>query len=277
MQNPTTDIDQMIHELNAIQLPGSLMESFDAYREDSLRAVTEGFTPSQLDWYLDLLGRFRGPDDRNDALLDIFDPGMYTVDHPAWDAPPGTMIELPAVTSEVANIADRNSEFAAVAGEEIRKFRDLADSFADEEVLGLARIARAAMVDRKTNFSGRQDAIRYLALNSSVRLEDLWAEDDSLWVKARPRQIEFEDMVARKRAELCRPGANRPAFEEKDFTCFSENEIRDSAFDIRRLLLTGRAMHLGVCSRCLRRLEYWSVLVRKFDEAATCDNGRPDA
>jgi hypothetical protein len=277
MQNPTTDIDQMIHELNAIQLPGSLMESFDAYREDSLRAATEGFTPSQLAWYLDLLDRFRGPDDRNDALLDIFDPGMYTVDHPAWDAPPGTRIELPAVTSEVANIADRNSEFAAVAGEEIRKFRDLADSFADEELLGLAKIARAALVDRKANFSCRQDAIRYLALNSSVRLEDLWAEDDSLWVKARPREIEFEDMVARKRAELCRPGVNRPAFAEKDFACFTEDEIRDSAFDIRSLLLTGRAMHLGVCSRCLRRLEHWSVLVKKFEEAATCDNGRPDA
>ena len=196
MQNPTTDIDQMIHELNAIQLPGSLMESFDAYREDSLRSATEGFTPSQLDWYLDLLDRFRGPDDRNDALLDIFDPGMYTVDHPGWDAPPGTRIEMPALTSEVANIADRNSEFAAVAGKEIRKFRDLADSFADEEVLGLARIARAALVDRKTTFPDRQDSIRYLALNSSVRLEDLWAEDDRLWVTARPRQIEFEDMVA---------------------------------------------------------------------------------
>ena len=277
MQNPTTDIDQMIHELNSIQLPGSLMESFDAYREDSLRSATEALTPSQRDWYLDLFDRFRGPDDRNDALLDIFDPGMYMVDHPAWDAPPGTRIEMPALTSEVANIADRNSEFAAVAGMEIRKFRDLADSFADEEVLGLARIARAALVDRKTTFPDRQDSIRYLALNSSVRLEDLWAEDDSLWVTARPRQIEFEDMVARKRAKLCRPGANRPAFSEKDFTCFSEDEIRDSAFDIRRLLLTGRAMHLGVCSRCLRRLEYWSVLVRKFEEAATYDNGRPDA
>jgi hypothetical protein len=120
---------------------------------------------------------------------------------------------MPALTSEVANIADRNSEFAAVAGMEIRKFRDLADSFADEEVLGLARIARAALVDRKTTFPDRQDSIRYLALNSSVRLEDLWAEDDSLWVTARnlsgiafsPRPIQrFAGLVI----ELWRAGSN---------------------------------------------------------------------
>ena len=48
MHNPTTDIDQMIQELNAIQLPGSLMESFDAYREDTLRTATKEFTSSQL-------------------------------------------------------------------------------------------------------------------------------------------------------------------------------------------------------------------------------------
>ena len=41
MHNPTTDIDQMIQELNAIQLPGSLMESFDAYREDIATVADE--------------------------------------------------------------------------------------------------------------------------------------------------------------------------------------------------------------------------------------------
>jgi hypothetical protein len=153
MQNPTTDIEQMIQELNAIQLPGSLMESFDAYREDTLRTATKEFTSSQLNWYLDLLNRFRGPDDRKDSLLDVFDPEMYTVNHPAWDAPPGTRIEMPALTSDVASLADGNSEFADLAREEIREFRELAESFADEEVLGLARIAQAALWTRGQLFT----------------------------------------------------------------------------------------------------------------------------
>jgi hypothetical protein len=171
MQNPT-DIEQMIQGPNAVQLPGSLMESFDAYREDTLRTTKE-FSPSQLNWYLDLLNRFRGPDDRKGPLLEVFDPEMYTVNHPAWDAPPGTRIQMPALSSEVARFADRNSEFADLAREEIRVFYELAESFADEEVLGLARIAQAALVDQKTAFHG-EDAIRYVALNGSALLEDLW-------------------------------------------------------------------------------------------------------
>lgn len=265
MHNRTTDIDQMIQELNAIQLPGSLMESFDAYRKDTLQTATKEFTSSQLNWYLDMLNRFRGPDDRKDSLLEVFDPEMYTVNHPAWDAPPGTRIEMPALTSEVAKTADRNSEFADLAREEIREFCELAESYADEEVLGMARIAQAALVDRRTSLQGRQDAIRYLALNASALLEDLWAQDDSLWVKAPARHIEFEDMLRKKQTELRRRGATRPAFEEKDFACYTEDEIRVFAFDIRKLLLTGRARHLTICPHCQRRLEHWTGLVEGFN------------
>lgn len=55
---------------------------------------------------------------------------------------------MPALTSEVAKLANQNSEFADLAREEIREFYDLSESFADEEVLGLARIAQAALVDQ---------------------------------------------------------------------------------------------------------------------------------
>jgi hypothetical protein len=277
MHNPTTDIEQMIQELNAIQLPGSLMESFDAYREDTLRTATKEFTSSQLNWYLDLLNRFRGPNDRKDSLLEIFDPEMYTVNHSAWDAPPGTRIQMPALTSEVARLADRNSEFADLAREEIREFYELAESYADEEVLGMARIAQAALVDRRTTFQSRQDAIRYLALNASALLEDLWAQDDSLWLRAPARQIEFEDMLRKRQTELRRSGATRPAFEEKDFACYAEGEIRAFAFDIRKLLLTGRARHLAICPRCQRRLEHWTGLVERFDQATPLHDGKADA
>lgn len=277
MHNPTTDIEQMIQELNAFQLPGSLMESFDAYREDTLRTTTKEFTSSQLNWYLDLLNRFRGPDDRKDSLLEVFDPEMYTVNHPAWDAPPGTRIQMPALTSEVARLADRNSGFADLAREEIREFYALAESFTNEEVLGLARIAQAALVDQKTAFHGRHDAIRYVALNASALLEDLWAADDSLWLRAPARQIKFEDMLAKRQINLRRSEATQPVFEEKDFTCYSEDEIRAFAFDIRKLLFTGRGRHLAICPRCQRRLEYWTGLVERFDQAPLMHDGKADA
>jgi hypothetical protein len=277
MQNPTTDIQEMIKELNRFQLPGSLMESFDTWREDAAGAVSQEFSPSQLNWFLDLLNRFRGPEDRKDSLLEVFDPGMYTTNHPAWETAPGTEIELPALTSDVANTAGADSEFAEIAREEIRDFRELARSFADEEIAGLVKIARAALADQRELGRGRKDAIRYLALNSSALLEDLWAQDDTLWVKAPIRRIQFDDMVARRKAELLTAASARPPFEEKDFACYTDDEIRASAFDMRKLFLTERAKHLAICSRCQQRLEYWSGLIENFDRAAPLREGRTDA
>jgi len=277
MQNPTTDIQEMIKELNRFQLPSSLMESFDAWREDTAGMASRELSPSQLSWFLDLVNRFRGPEDRKDSLLEVFDPGMYTANHPAWEAAPGTVIELPALTSEVAGIADGDSELSEIAREEIRDFRELARSFADEEIMGLARIARAALADQRKSFGGREDAIRYLALNASALLEDLWAQDDTLWVKAPSRRIHFEDMVARRKAEMLAAASALPAFEEKDFACYTDDEIRAFAFDVRKLFLTERSKHLAICLRCQRRLEYWSGLVENFDRAAPLQAGRADA
>ncbi|MGH9604672.1 MAG: hypothetical protein ACRD3N_03115 [Terracidiphilus sp.] len=277
MQSPTTDIDQMIRELNQFQLPSSLMESFDTWREDAAGAASREFSPSQLSWLLDLLNRFRGPEDRRDSLLEVFDPGMYTSNHPAWEEAPGTMIDLPALTSEVAGAAGGDSEFMEIAREEIGCFRDLARSFADEEIVGLAKIARAALADQRKPVGGRENDIRYLALNSSALLEDFWAQDETLWVKAPSRQIHFKDMVARRKAELLAAASARPAFQEKDFACYTDDEIRAFAFDVRKLFLAERARHLAICSRCQRRLEYWSGLVENFDRATPLHEGRSDA
>jgi hypothetical protein len=277
MQDPTTDIQEMIKELNRFQLPSSLMESFDTWREDATRAVSREFSPSQLSWFLDLLNRFRGPEDRKDSLLEVFDPGMYTASHPAWEAAPGTEIELPALTSEVAGSSGDDSEFVEIAREEIRDFRELARPFADEEIAGLVKIARAALADQRELGRERKDAICYLALNSSALLEDLWVQDDTLWVKAPIRRIHFDDMVARRKAELMAAASAKPAFEEKDFACCTEDEIRAFAFDVRKLFLTERVKHLAICSRCQRRLEYWSGLVENFDRATPLQEGKVDA
>jgi hypothetical protein len=277
MQNPTTDIQEMLKELNRYQLPSSLMESFDTYREEAAIAASGEFSPSQVSWFLDLLNRFRGPEDRKDSLLEVFDPGIYTANHRAWDAAPGTEIELSALTSDVASVAGGDSEFAEIAREEVRDFREIAKSFADEEILGLAKIARAALADQRKPTGGREDAVRYLALNASTLLEDLWAEDDTLWVKAPSRRIHFKDMVVRRKAELLASESARPPFEEKDFACYTDDEIRAFAFDVRKLFLTERAKHLAICSRCQRRLEHWTGLVENFDRATALQEGRADA
>jgi hypothetical protein len=184
---------------------------------------------------------------------------------------------LPALTSDVASVAGGDSEFAEIAREEVRDFREIAKSFADEEILGLAKIARAALADQRKPTGGREDAVRYLALNASTLLEDLWAEDDTLWVKAPSRRIHFKDMVVRRKAELLASESARPPFEEKDFACYTDDEIRAFAFDVRKLFLTERAKHLAICSRCQRRLEHWTGLVENFDRATALQEGRADA
>jgi hypothetical protein len=277
MRSPNTDINQMIEQLNQFQIPSSLMESFDAYREDAVTVACQSFSRAQLGWFLDLVNRFRGPDDTKDSLLDVFDPGMFTCNHSAWDAAPGTRIEMPALNSEVAALAQEDAEFGQIAREEVREFRRYAGSYSDEEILGLASIAQAALVDRKTVFQGREGALDYLALNASADLEDLWACDDSLWRMAPVRVIEFNDMVAKRRRELSRKGATQPVFQESDFSCYSEDEIRAFAFDVRSLFLAERAKHLAICSRCQRRLEYWSGLVEKFDRLALPNDRCADA
>jgi hypothetical protein len=202
---------------------------------------------------------------------------MYTCDHPAWEAAPGTGIEMPALTSEVARLVDRNSEFAEIARREINEFRDHVETYTDNEILGLARIAASALVDQGKSFHGREEAIRYLALNASAVLEDLWATDDTLWKKAPVRQIQFDDMVAKRKADLLKVESTHPNFEERDFTCYAEDEIRKFAFDIRSLFVTDRARHLAICTRCQTRLESWTILVEKFEQSASTHNGQTDA
>ena len=277
MERQATNIDQMILQLNEFILPGCLMESFDAHRQEAVKDAARPFNHAQLSWFLDMLNRFRGPDDRKDSLLDIFDPEMYTCDHPAWEAAPGTRIAMPALSSDVAKFVDNDSEFAEVAREEIDEFRDHADTYADEEIIGLAKIARAALVDQGRTFRGREDAIRYLALNGSAALEDLWVDDDTVWKNAPSRHIEFTDMVAKRKAEMMSDESFRSCFEEVDFACYSEEDIRRFAFDLRILFLSNRAKHLAICRRCQTRLESWTRLVEKFDQSMPFQNGRPDA
>jgi hypothetical protein len=277
MEAQAAGIDHMIHQLNGLIVPSTLMESFDAYREESVKVSARKFSETRLSWYLEMLNGFRGAEDRKDSLLDIFDPSMFTFDHPAWVAAPGTQIEMPALTSDVAAFADQDSEFSAVANGEIVEFRIHAETYAEEEVLGLAQLAASSLADQGRTFPGREEAIRYLALNASTLLEDLWAADDALWKDAPTRRIQFDDMVQKRKADLLKLQSIQPPFEEADFTCYSEDEVRKFAFDIRSLFLTNRTKHVAVCTRCQTRLESWTKLVERFDQSIPIDCQRSDA
>ena len=102
MENLKTDIQKMIEQLNQYMIPSTLMKCFDAWREEAYKQAIAPISKSSLTWYLEMMNGFRGPEERKESLLEVFDPSMFTVNHPAWQTPPGTGIELPALTSEIA-------------------------------------------------------------------------------------------------------------------------------------------------------------------------------
>jgi len=265
----------MIQELNQHLLPGTLMESFDAYREEAYRQALSSIAKTTVAWFLEMLNRFRGPEDRKESLLQVFDPSMFTVNHAAWESPPGTSIDLPALTSEVVANARKGSEIAKVAREEVRRFQEHADTYDDEELMQLGSIAIAGLADLGRMFQNREAVVRYLALNASTGMEDLWAADDTDWLEAPTRHIEFPDMVARRREQLLREG---PAtLKEQDFACYSDDEVRTFALNMRSLFLHDRARHLAICSRCRSRLGSWSKLLQDFGKNTYPQQRRPDA
>jgi hypothetical protein len=276
MENLNTDVQKMIEELNQYMLPSTLMECFDAWREEAYKQAIRSIPKSSLGWFLDMLNRFRGPEDRKESLFEVFDPSLFTVDHPAWQSPPGTVIELPALTSEIAAKADRESEFAEAAREEVREFREHADPYDDEELMQLGAIVVAGLGDQRRTFQNRDAVIRYLALNASPRMEDLWVSDDSEWLEAPRRRIEFPDMLAWRKEQLLR-GDGPPSLREQELICYSEDEIRRFGLDIRSLFLHDRPRHLAICSRCQARLESWMKQLRDFDQQTLEPARRPEA
>jgi hypothetical protein len=125
-------------------------------------------------------------------------------------------------------------------------------------------------------FRDREDVIRYLALNASAEMEDLWATDDTAWTNAPVRHIEFPDMVACRKEQLL-AGKGTPRLRKEDFCCYSDDEVRSFAFDMRSLLIHDRARHLAVCTRCQTRLECWTKLFSEFDRKTFTRQGRADA
>jgi len=48
------------------------MESFDAYQEETYKEAIKVVPESTLAWFLEMLNRYRGPEDRKESLLELF-------------------------------------------------------------------------------------------------------------------------------------------------------------------------------------------------------------
>ena len=254
------EINYYKNQLTELILPATLMDCFEVFRRASLRKAAQAFNEKELSWLLLAMNEFRGADDRKEGFDLLFDPLMYTVDHPAWSAPPGTLIELPVLNCGLYERAGRGTRFRAIADSELTALGVLTNGYPDKAVIGLAEMAAAALADSGARIQNRKSAISYIALNVSARIEDYWAEDDSLWRKAGTRLVVMPDVVADLKAVMIRNGRGEEAILESDLTCYSEDEVRCFAFHAGKFLLSGKSKHLALCGRCQERIRGWIEL-----------------
>ena len=261
-------LEQYNRSLEEFILPGTLMDCFEHHRRREMRKAAIAFNDNELSWFLHMMNELRGVADQKDDFDVLFDPVMYMVDHPAWGAPPGLIINLPALNTQVLDRAKADSVFRVIAEEEVARLRTLAETYPDEAVLGLAKIAAAAFVDGQADISDRRSAIRYLAVNTSAKLEDYWAADDTPWQEAGDRAGRLSDVVAEQKEQILKDKAaiSPETVTEADLECYSEEQIKHFAFNPDRFLLSGKTRHLPLCGYCQERVAYWIEYVRRTEE-----------
>ncbi len=254
--------------LEDLILPGTLIDCYEQHRRRLMRQASACFNDNELSWFLDMLNQLRGVADRQDDFDLLFDPMMYTENSYAWDAPPGLAIELPVLNSQLAAAPFVMDKFRKMAEDEIARFRTLAETYPDEAICGLALLAAAALVDCDPGITDRRSAIRYLALNASARLEDYWAEDDTLWKSAGPRVVKLPDLFLEKKESL-RRGALESVhgpLTEMDLTCYTDEKVKHYAFNPDKFLMSGKTKHMPVCGFCQERVAKWVSFAKDAEE-----------
>lgn len=259
-------LEQKLQDIDELTLPATLLDCFEIYRKGQAEKAASCFNLNELSWFLDSMNRLRGVADEKDELQLVFDPMMYTVEHPSWELPPGGRIELPPLNAEVVRLLNNDAQLAVLAEEETSRLLDLTDSYMDEDILGLVRIAAAALCDGVPGFAGRREAIRYLAIHGSARIEDHWVNDDVLWKVTPSRWIELPDIVAETKQALLQSRSSEPQIEEADLKCYSDDEVKSFAFDTGKLLSSGKGKHLALCGGCQKRIRY---LIDLADQSET--------
>ena len=263
----TEEVEKYTRSLEGLILPGSLMDCFEYHRRREMTNAASSFNDNELSWFLHVMNELRGVDDRKEEFDLLFDPVMYMIDHPAWTAPPGLEIELPPLNTAVFAHASTGSRFRQIAEDEVARLRTLADTYPDDAVIGLARIAVAAHLD-ETPIVDRRRAIRYLAMNTSAKLEDFWAGDDTLWLETGTRKVTLPDVVAELKEDLLqqRAAIAEEKVTEKDLVCYTEEEIKHFAFNPDKFLLSGKTRHMPLCGLCQEQIGRWIETVRKAEE-----------
>ena len=259
---------QKLREIDELMLPATLFDCFEIYRRGQMEKAASCFNPNELGWFLDSMNRLRGVADQKDELELIFDPMMYTVEHPSWELPPGRRIELPPLNREVLSRASSDAALAVLAKQETSRLLELTDSYMEEDILGFARMAAAALCDGVPGFASRWEAVRYLAIHGSARIEDHWVKDDALWKATLSRWIELPDIGAERKQALLQRRSAKPQIEEADLECYSEDEVKSFAFDTGKLLSSGKGKHLALCGRCQNRIRDWIDLAEGSEKKA---------
>ena len=273
----TQQLEQNNRSLEECILPGTLMDCFEHHRRREMRKAAISFNDNELSWFLHMMNNLRGVADQKDDFDVLFDPAMYMVNHSAWGAAPGLVIELPALNTQVADRAEADSVFRVIAEEEVARLRTLAETYPDEAVIGLAKIAAAAFVDAETAIADRKSAIRYLAINTSARLEDYWAADDTLWQETGDRVIKLSDVVAEQKEQILRDKATTlsETVTEADLECYTEEQIKHFAFNPDKFVLSGQTRHLPLCGSCQEQVAYWIDYVRRSEERMLSERHGP--
>jgi hypothetical protein len=256
-------------------LPGTLMDCFEYHRRRQMRKAAAAFNDNELSWFLHLMNELRGVADRKDDFDLLFDPVMYMVDHPAWAAAPGVLIELPPLNTAVLDRAEVGSIFQVIAQDEVARLRTLAESYPEDALIGLANVAAAAFADVQAVISDRRSAIRYLAVNASAKLEDYWATDDRPWHEAGDRIVELPDVVAEQKEQILRDKAAvaQGTVTEADLVCYTEEQIKHFAFNPDKFLLSGKTRHMPLCGSCQGKIAHWIEYVRKIEERMLSERG----
>ena len=264
----TEQIEHYNRSLEEFILPGTLMDCFEYHRRREMRKAAASFNDNEMSWFLHMMNELRGVADHKADFDLLFDPVMYMIDHSAWSAPPGVVIELPALNTQVLARAEAGSIFQVIAEDEVARLRTLAETYPDDALIGLAKVAAAAYVDPDAGITDRQLAIRYLAINTSAKLEDYWAADDTPWHEAGNRIVELSDVVTELKEQMLRDKAaiGRETVTEDDLVCYSEEQVKHFAFNPDKFLLSGKTRHMPLCGFCQERIARWIEYVRKTEE-----------
>ena len=269
-------LDANSRELEKYILPSTLMDCFELHRDEQIQKAAARFTPQFQSHLLAMMNEFRGWEDRKEGFDLLFDPSLYFMHHSAaWEAAPSRTISLPPLNTQVVSRLPADSPLVILAEEEMSRFSVLSDTYMDDDLIGLASIAAAGYGDTHAGAMDRRSSIRYVAINASSRIEDMWAMSEYVWVHTPDRIVELPDVTGSMKARML---ADTAAFcasplTAVDLTCYSEQEVRLFAFSPPKFLLSGKTKHMALCGLCQEKIARLVEQARMTEQQLRAERG----